>query len=152
MTGPAATSGRHAGSKTENLDRAWQALADARICMLVTRDGEELHARPMSAQADQDGNAVWFITALSGHKDEEIAEDNRVCIVVEDAKAGEFLSLSGRAKVVTDRKTISAHWTKDADAWFAGGEKDPDACLLKVTPVGAKFWKTPNLDIARTPH
>lgn len=143
----------HAGHASENLDQAWTMLQASRICMLVSRDGDQLHARPMAVQADPAHQALWFIIALSGHKDDEIERDNRVCVVVEDAEKGQFLSLSGNGEVVTDRKIIEARWTSEANDWFAGGSSDPDAGLLKVTPTGAKLWQTPPVkEVARQVH
>ncbi len=131
-------------SKKSELERVWQIIDAAKIAMLVTRDGDQLHARPMGVQAECKENALWFISSLSSHKDEQIEDDNRVCVVFEDRDAGIYLSVAGRGEVVTDREIIEQHWTKDADLWFAGGSSDPDACLLKITPEGSKLWDTPS--------
>lgn len=135
-----------------DLERVWQIIEGAHVGMLVTIDSQHLHGRPMGVQADRDGNALWFITSRSSHKDDEIAHDNRVGLVIQDTKSGIYLSVAGTGEVVTDRKTISQHWTGEANAWFAGGADDPDACLLKVTPMGAKLWETPTSVAGKAAH
>ncbi len=139
------TSGEHTVQSGPEMERCWKIMERTPVAMLVTRDGEQLHARPMAVEADRAQNALWFIIALSSHKDEQVQADNQVCVVVEDTDEGIYLSVAGRGEVITDRATIKAHWHKGADHFFKGGASDPDACLLKVTPEGSKLWDTPPL-------
>lgn len=34
-------------------------------------------------------------------------------------------------------------WNNATEAWFPGGEQDPDVVLLKVSAVSAQFWDAP---------
>jgi general stress protein 26 len=142
------TSGEHAVESGQEMERCWQIIERTKVAMLVTRDGDQLHARPMGVEADRKQNALWFIIARSSHKDEQVENDNQVCVVVEDAEEGIYLSVAGRGEVIADRASIKAHWRKEADHFFKGGADNPDACLLKVTPEGSKLWDTPPIDEA----
>ena len=54
---------------------AWDLMKKIGFAMLVTRDGDKLRARPMSAYLERENNAVYFLTDARHHKDEEIARN-----------------------------------------------------------------------------
>jgi general stress protein 26 len=56
-----------------NIDRIWELMKKIGFAMLVTRDGDKLRARPMSAYLERENNAIYFLTDARHHKDEEIA-------------------------------------------------------------------------------
>ena len=58
----------------QNVDRAWELMKKIGFAMLVTRDGDKLRARPMSAYLERDNNAIFFLTDARRHKDDEIAQ------------------------------------------------------------------------------
>ncbi len=43
----------------------------------------------------------------------------------------------------TDRDALDDVWSFVADAWFEGGQHDPDVRLLKFTPVTGELSVTP---------
>lgn len=53
-----------------NADRAWDLMKKIGFAMLVTRDGDKLRARPMSAYLDRDENAILLLTDARRHKDD----------------------------------------------------------------------------------
>ena len=62
-------------STTRDADRAWELMKKIGFAMLVTRDGDKLRARPMSAFVEREQNASYFLTDARRHKDEEIARN-----------------------------------------------------------------------------
>jgi pyridoxamine 5'-phosphate oxidase like protein len=56
-----------------NIDRVWELMEKIGFAMLVSRDGNKLRARPMSAYLERECNAIYFLTDARHHKDEEIA-------------------------------------------------------------------------------
>ena len=60
---------------TRDTDRAWELMKKIGFAMLVTRDGDKLRARPMSAYLERESNAIYFLTDARRHKDDEIARD-----------------------------------------------------------------------------
>jgi general stress protein 26 len=89
-------------------DRAkvWAMMEKLGICMLSTRDGEEIRARPMAAHPVEDEDAVYFLTDAESHKDTEIAQNPHVGMAFADPAGHTYLSVTGRAVVSNDRAKI----------------------------------------------
>ena len=68
-----------------DVDRAWELMKKIGFAMLVTRDGDKLRARPMSAYLERENNAVYFLTDARRHKDEEIAKNPDINLSFADA-------------------------------------------------------------------
>ena len=112
------------------------------FAMLVTRDGNKLRARPMSAYLARDENMIYFLTDARHHKDEEIARNPQVNLSFADAGSQTYVSLTGTAAVSNDRNKIRDLFTTTAKAWWDSAE-DPNIRLLKITPDDAEFWDSP---------
>src|SRR5579872_6769053 len=87
-----------------NVDRAWELMKKIGFAMLVTRDGDRLRARPMSAYLERNENAIYFLTDARRHKDEEIAKDPSVNLSFADASSQKYVS--GTAVISNDRGKI----------------------------------------------
>ncbi|MDU1671749.1 MAG: pyridoxamine 5'-phosphate oxidase family protein, partial [Bradyrhizobium sp.] len=114
-------------------DRAWDLMKKIGFAMLVTRDGNKLRARPMSAYLARDENMIYFLTDARHHKDEEIARNPQVNLSFADAGSQTYVSLTGTAAVSNDRNKIRDLFTTTAKAWWDNAE-DPNIRLLKITP------------------
>ena len=123
-------------------DRAWELMKKIGFAMLVTRDGDKLRARPMSAYLARDENAVYFLTDARHHKDEEIARFPQVNLSFADAGSQKYVSLTGTAAISNDRDRIRELFSTPAKAWWESAE-DPNIRLLKITPDDAEFWDSP---------
>lgn len=123
-------------------DRAWDLMKKIGFAMLVTRDGDKLRARPMSAYLARDENMIYFLTGARHHKDEEIARNPQVNLSFADAGSQTYVSLTGTAAVSNDRNKIRDLFTTTAKAWWDSAE-DPNIRLLKITPDDAEFWDSP---------
>jgi general stress protein 26 len=124
----------------KDIAHVWKMIADIDICMLSTLDNGVIRARPMSSHPREEENAVYFLTDISGHKDEEIDQESEVGLAYQ--KSGKWLAISGSARVLNDRALIAKIWDKDAEAWWEGPE-DPRIRVLEVTPRDAQFWEGP---------
>ncbi len=58
-----------------------------------------------------------------------------------------YVSVSGRAQVVTDRSKIKELWTPLMKTWFPKGEDDPEICLIRVRAESAEYWDSPSSTI-----
>jgi len=107
--------------------------------MLVTRlPTGELRSRPMSI-ADKNGTSeIWFASELDTAKIAELERDPHVNVSLQRERA--FVSLSGRADVVRDRKKIDELWHEYMKIWFPKGKDDPSLCLVRVEVHTAEFW------------
>ena len=131
----------------DGTQRVWAMINRYRTCMLVTRAGETMRARPMAVHLAPGENAVYFLTDERHYKDEEIAADPNVCLAFADDGGNDYVSLSGRATVTNDRAKIKELWSLAAKAWWDSAD-DPNIRLLTVTPVAAEFWDGENKVLA----
>ncbi len=123
-------------------ERAWELMKKIGFAMLVTRDGDKLRARPMSAHLERDNNAIYFLTDARRHKDDEIARNPGINLSFADASAQKYVSLTGTAVVSNDRAKIKELFSTPAKAWWDSAE-DPNIRVLKITPDDAEYWDSP---------
>jgi len=130
-------------SPREATDRVWELAEKINICMFVTWDGERQRARPLAANVDRAENAIFFLTDVSGLKDDQIERFPVVTLAFADTSGNKYVSITGKAKVTDDRARIKRLWTPDNKA-FWDSEDDPDIRLITVTPEDAEVWDSPN--------
>ena len=123
-------------------DRAWDLMEKIGFAMRVTRDGDKLRARPMSAYLEREENAVYFLTDARRHKDEEIARNPAVNLSFANASDQKYVSVTGTAVVSNDRAKIRQLFSTPAKAWWNSAE-DPNIRVLKIMPDDAEFWDSP---------
>jgi general stress protein 26 len=123
-------------------ERAWELMKKIGFAMLVTRDGDKLRARPMSAYLERENNAIYFLTDARRHKDDEIARNPGINLSFADASAQKYVSLTGTAVVSNDRAKIKELFSTPAKAWWESAD-DPNIRVLKVTPDDAEYWDSP---------
>jgi general stress protein 26 len=136
-----------ANDNAKNIERAWELMNKIGFAMLVTRDGDKLRARPMSAFLERENNAIYFLTDARRHKDDEIAQHPAINLSFADAGSQKYVSLTGTAVVSNDREKIKQLFTTPAKAWWDSAE-DPNIRILKVTPDDAEFWDSPGTVIS----
>lgn len=123
-------------------ERTWELMKKIGFAMLVTRDGDKLRARPMSAYLERENNAIYFLSDARRHKDDEIARNPGVNLSFADASAQKYVSLTGTAVVSNDRAKIKELFSTEAKAWWESAD-DPNIRVLKVTPDDAEYWDSP---------
>jgi general stress protein 26 len=126
----------------ENTERVWTLIEKISFCMLATWSGSEIHARPMSSIVRPAENAVFFLTDVAHHKDDEIEKCPTVTLVFSDPGAQKYVSLIGQAELSNDRENIKQLWSIPAKAWWQSPE-DESIRVLKVTPQAAEYWDSP---------
>jgi general stress protein 26 len=131
-----------ATDNARNVDRVWDLMKKIGFAMLVTRDGDKLRARPMSAYLERGSNAIFFLTDARRHKDEEIARNPNVNVSFADAGEQKYVSVTGTAVVSNDRAKIKQLFSTPAKAWWESAE-DPNIRVIRITPDDAEFWDTP---------
>jgi general stress protein 26 len=127
-----------------DIDRVWDIIEKNSIGMLTTQFAGGLRARPVDARPDRDAGAIFFVTDVRGHKDDEIAARLDVCFVVVVPKDNVYLSITGRAAVTRDPVKAREIWKKTDEVWWPGGPNDPNARVLRIEPVTAEFWDGPS--------
>ncbi len=126
----------------KHVDRVWELMNEIGFCMLSTRDGTEIRARPMAAHVVRDEHAIYFLTDAESHKDEEVAREPHVGLAFADTGKHNYVSVTGRATVSNDRKKIRELWSTPARAWWESPD-DPSIRVLTIIPNDAQYWDGP---------
>jgi general stress protein 26 len=142
VTTAAAMEWNMTNDNARDVERAWELMKKVGFAMLVTRDGDRLRARPMSAYLERESNTIYFLTDARRHKDEEIARNPGINLSFADASAQKYVSLTGTAAVSNDRVKIKELFSTPAKAWWESAD-DPNIRVLKVTPDDAEYWDSP---------
>lgn len=131
--------------RARDLEKLNEMIDGIRIAMLVTQmpDGT-LRSRPMMTQHTETDGVLWFFTALSGHKTDEIESHHEVNLAYSDPDDNRYVSISGVASVVRDEERARELWSPLYRAWFPKGLDDPQLALLRVDVHHAEFWDAPS--------
>jgi general stress protein 26 len=129
------------------LEKFYRLIDDIKIAMMTTRrpDGH-LESRAMANQKRADGADLWFVSAEGGGKLRDIAQDPHVNLAYYNAGSYEWVSVSGVARLSTDRATIRELYEPDWKAWFGqdgdprhGTPDDPRIVLIGIDVHAAVF-------------
>ncbi|HVH12764.1 MAG TPA: pyridoxamine 5'-phosphate oxidase family protein [Longimicrobium sp.] len=124
----------------KKLDEMYGLVDGIEVAMLTTRrmDGH-LVSRPMATQVRAPGADLWFVTDGETDKMDELQHDPHVNVSYYRDRTREWVSVSGTARMVTDRAKIRELYRPDWKAWFAdaggvrdGGPDDPRLALIAV--------------------
>ena len=122
-----------------------ELIKGIKVAMMTTveKDGS-LRSRPMWTQNKDFDGQLWFFTRDHCPKVDEVERDKHINLGYADPSHDRFVSVSGTAKVVTDKEKIRELWDPSLKAWFPKGLEDPDIALLRVDVTKAEYWDTPN--------
>ncbi len=135
-----------------NRDAIWEQVRSVSTCMMVTRDGDQIRARPMTHILRTGHNQIWFFADVNNHKDDEVARDPHACLTFADLDNHSYVSMSGEISLVRDRQTMNDLWNEGAAAYFPQGPDDPRIVLLQFEPEIGEYWDSPSSSIARAFH
>lgn len=131
---------------TANEKRAelWKKIKDIRVAMLtsVGEDGR-LYSRPMYTQEVEREDGLWFFTARSSAKSEQVTRHDEVNVSYVDPQRNVYVSVAGSAEIVDDPDKERELWNPMNKVFFEGPD-DPDLVLLHVDPERAEYWDAPS--------
>jgi general stress protein 26 len=136
-----ATTYQHdAPSTAEHRAKLREILEDAGTVMLMTRTHgtSDLHVRPMASVRVDDDGTMYLITSVKTTKVAEIQADPRVDVVFQSKTR--FATVSGTARVHTDRALVNQLWSESWKIWFPEGKDDPDIVILVINPDRGEYW------------
>ncbi len=124
-----------------------QLIENIPIAMLTTLDADgALVSRPMTALEMDAQGALWFFIDVQSSKAEHLSAVN---LSFTDRDHGDYVSLSGRGDIDTDRARIKSLWTVFAKPWFPSGPDSDNLALLKFVPDTADYWDGPSSKMVR---
>ena len=81
---------------------------------------------------------AYFAAGMSANKTKRILADKRASVCY---RAGyNNITLVGEAEILTDQATKSSFWSGWLIDHFAGGETDPNYCIIKFTAKRVSLW------------
>ncbi len=117
----------------------WDRMEDVRAGMLGIKGHGRLVA--MSPNTDDDiPDAIWFITAKGTDLARGVAAGPKPAQFVVSADGpGLYADVEGELSLSSDREALDEVWSFVSDAWFEGGQHDPDVTLLRFVPRTAEI-------------
>ncbi len=118
----------------------WKALHSDRTVMLGLDGVEDGHARPMTAQAEDDRSPIWFFTAKDSELVKHLGEGHRAIAAFASKDHDLFASIKGNLVMDNDPAVIERLWNPFVAAWYEGGKQDPKLALLRLDAEDAEVW------------
>lgn len=121
-------------------EKLYDLIEEIGMAMFTTRRADGmLVSRPMATQKRSSGADLWFVTMRDSEKLVEIGDDPHVNLAYYKDRTREWVSVSGRARIVDDRAKIRELYQPDWRAWFGdeggpndGTPDDPRIVLIAV--------------------
>lgn len=124
---------------SENQEKLYEIMNKTDFCMFVTHDGKSMRSRPMSTILKESGD-VYMLSDQRGGKDDEIRRNPDVVLAYSDGSK-RFASVSGKARISTDRALIKELWNPGAQAYWPDGPDDPEVYAIIVSPREGEYWE-----------
>lgn len=131
-------SGHEAGQKIKEL---CEKAKNCFFCTGITHSAE-FNTRPMSVQKIDEDGTIYFLSSKDSHKNQEITADSYVQLLFQASTYSGFVSLFGRAIILTDKEIISDLWDPLLKTWFTEGVDDPRISVIQFTPETGYYWET----------
>jgi general stress protein 26 len=137
-------------SPAKKIEELYSLIEGIDIAMMTSRNFDgTLISRPMATQEKRPRVDFWFVTSTETHKVDEIQAQPEVNLAYYNNKSREWVSVSGTARIVTDRDLIRTLYKPDWRAWFGdeggvrnGGPNDPRLVLIEVEAHEATYLKS----------
>lgn len=127
-----------------------EKIKGIRIAMMTTlEDDGTLRSRPMATQDMEFDGDLWFFTYAGAPKVGDVEQHRQVNVSYVKPDDERYVSVSGTAQLVHDRKKMKDLWKPFLKAWFPNGLDDPEIALLKVTVTEAEYWDTSSSKMVR---
>ena len=108
--------------------------------VLMTSDG--LGAIYATREQDAaDGRTLWFLGDARAALDWESNRRHVVTLTFQSPDERVFLTLSGKAEVITDHAVTANMWRPAFKRWFPAGPSDPRLLLVRFSPDDAEFYQ-----------
>lgn len=125
--------------RTQSTDNFIAACKDFNQAMLVTRTRQgQLRGRPMFIAALEEDGDMWFATDIESGKADDLSANPEVAVLMTDG--GTYISISGRARLESDRQKIEQLWSEPWRIWFPEGKSDPHLALINVSASEGEYW------------
>jgi general stress protein 26 len=125
-----------APSRAEIIAASQDIMVKAHFCTFITigRDGQP-QARIVDALAPGDDFVIWFATNPLTRKVAEIRQNPHVTFSCFDATTSSYITVLGRAALVSDPAEKKTHWKMDWAPIYPNGPASMDVVLIQIMPT-----------------
>lgn len=134
-------------SENEIKEKFWKSLKSDMTMFLGLAEGEDGHARPMTAQLDEDcfqdnlyQGPIWFFTSKSTELYQQIGSGGRAMAHFASKGHDIWATVHGNLSQSEDPAIIDRLWNRFVAAWYEGGKDDPELALIRLDPENAEIW------------
>lgn len=128
--------------RDEQIKKLAEMVKEIEFAMLTTVEPDgSLRSRPMAMQQIEFDGDLWFFTHASAPKVDEVEQEHNVNVGFARPEGQQYVSVSGKARLVRDRSKLEELWNPAYKAWFPEGLDDPDLALMKVEAEKAEYWE-----------
>ena len=120
-------------------EKFWKALKSDRTVMLGIDGVEDGHARPMTAQAEDNQSPIWFFTSTDNGLVKHLGQSRRAIASFVSKDHDLFASINGSLHLDNDPVVIDRLWNPFVAAWYSGKD-DPKLALLRMDAEHAEVW------------
>lgn len=120
-------------------------IKDTKYAMLTSIDARgRLCGKPVAViDIDSDDKLVFFVSAAQIFTDGP-CDNEEVGVTFMSTTERRYVSVSGRAALIFDRRSMRKYWRPSLYSSFPLGLDDPDLALLTVRVENAEYWDSPN--------
>jgi general stress protein 26 len=127
---------KSAPTRAQIIAAATDVMQKARFCTLVTLgDDGSPQARIVDPFAPDSTMTVWIATNPTTRKVGQIKRDGRVALLYFDAARLGYVTVIGRATLVSDSAEKSRHWKDEWAGFYSNRNLGPDYLLIRVKPL-----------------
>lgn len=114
---------------------AFDVMKVARYCTLITIGAQgQPQARIVDPLVAEGEGTIWIATNPLSRKVKEIEKDGRVTLMFFNAAGNEYVTVIGRAALVTHAARKAAHWKVEWNPFYKAQSGGPDVMLYEVRP------------------
>ena len=118
----------------------WKALKSDRTMFLGLAEGDDGHARPMTAQTETDESGpIWFFSSTDSALYQQIGTGSRAMAHFVSKGHDVWATVHGDLTTSQDRATIDRLWNPFVAAWYESKD-DPKICLIRLDANEAQIW------------
>ncbi len=115
---------------------ARQIMQTVRYCAFITVDSNGVpQARIVDAFAPDSQMVVWVATNPRTRKVEQIRRNPHVTLFYWDPEGVSYVTLIGRATLVTDPAIKAQHWKEDWKDFYSDRWRGDDYLLIRIEPL-----------------
>lgn len=119
-----------------------RALSQFEPAVLITSDGlGVIHATPGPGDDPPRVRTLWFLADARTLLEWESHRRQVVTLTFQSPDERVYLTLSGRAEVVTDAAITARMWRPAFKRWFPGGSGDPRLLLVQFAAYDADYYQ-----------